>query len=153
MKRFFTISLLVAMCLSLTVDVFAEKASKDNQDIKIENLKIKRSMSSKGYFSDWGNSINYRGDGELEIGGYTESYDDIKKVYVKVYLQKYDTSTKNWENVNTIYSSKSDTDYVRVKKALTVKEGYKYRVYSIHKATIGSTTKKETSKSESIYAK
>ncbi|WP_300303965.1 hypothetical protein [Anaerosolibacter sp.] len=122
------------------------------KEIDAGDTTINQTTSSMQYLYDWGSWINYQGSGIVTISGYTESEIIASSIYVKLILQKYDSATSRWVDQKTIYDSKTSDDYITLAQQYTVTKGYQYRVYSIHKATVGSVSETQYANTSAITA-
>lgn len=100
-----------------------------------------------GLILKWGCDITNKGNGTVDIHGYTNTGITADSIKVTVYLQKWTGS--NWVDVTGIANTAYNTTYVSTYKNLTITKGYYYRTRGVHTATNGTNT--ETIYSTSSY--
>ncbi len=116
--------------------------------------KISINQSSVNYsmLYNWDSSISYFGNGRFSLSGYTEAFFNVDSISTIVYLQRYNTLTKTWTNINSFSNIQNNTYYSSASNSYTVEKGQSYRVYAIHTVKKGATTETEFSYSQSILA-
>lgn len=87
-------------------------------------------MSTR-YLSAWGCSIDQRSSNSVLLSGYSESYMPVSKIWVTLYLQRWDGS--QWVTISGGYNATAyNTVSVTGKHNLTVTPGYYYRTMARH---------------------
>ncbi|OPY57652.1 MAG: hypothetical protein A4E55_01498 [Pelotomaculum sp. PtaU1.Bin035] len=109
-------------------------------------------IESLQYLQDWGCDLTSSGGGYINISGFTQAYQDVDYIMVRLYLQRWNGS--NWVDLASWPFEKDDTSYASGVKGLHVAGGYYYRSRAEHSLTNGSVTEPATparSYSTSIY--
>ncbi|MDD4238356.1 MAG: DUF6147 family protein [Desulfotomaculaceae bacterium] len=102
------------------------------------------------YLQDWGSDINYVGDGYLNITGFTQAYQTVDYIMVRLYIQRWDGS--NWVDMASWPFERYSNSYVAGAKGLQVTKGYYYRTKATHGLTENGYNESASSYSGYIYA-
>lgn len=127
MKKFRIIALMLVFVLSLQCVVFAN-------------------VQPRGVYLQGGGCSITPYSGYVVVTGYTEAFETVDKITVKVSVLK-EVSSGVWTEVWTKTLSDTDEDYVRITNTtVNVDNGYRYMVEATHTVKHGSLT--ETNYSE-----
>ncbi|MDD4238364.1 MAG: DUF6147 family protein [Desulfotomaculaceae bacterium] len=141
--------LLVVVLLTATSAAFA--AAPGTKAPPGSNKPFKEaSIESLLYLQDWGCDINYVGDGYLNITGFTQAYQTVDYIIVRLYLQRWDGS--NWVDMASWPFERYADSYVDGAKGLQVATGYYYRTKATHGLTENGYNESALSYSGYIYA-
>lgn len=102
------------------------------------------------YLQDWGCDINYVGDGYLNITGFTQAYQTVDYIMVRLYIQRWNGSS--WVDLASWPFEKYSDSYVAGAKGLQVTKGYYYRTRATHGLTENGYNESASSYSGYIYA-
>lgn len=102
------------------------------------------------YLQDWGCDINYVGDGYLNINGFTQAYQTVDYIMVRLYIQRWDGS--NWVDMASWPFDRYADSYAGGAKGLQVTTGYYYRAKATHGLTENGYNESASSYSGYIYA-
>ncbi|MFT9496491.1 DUF6147 family protein [Anaerosolibacter sp.] len=144
--------LITCILVVMLIPSLVHGATADGDTIKVGDTLIQQSLSGYRYLYATSNSLINNGDGTVTVTAYTESVVPVDSVYVRAYLQKYNTTNDTWVNVYNVYDTQINSDYASAYKGYTVSSG-RYRVMSVHKVSIGGTTEQTTqySAEKTIY--
>lgn len=109
-------------------------------------------IESLQYLKDWGCDLTSSGGGYINITGFTQAYQTVDYIMVRLYLQRWDGS--NWVDLASWPFENYNVSSVKGVKGLQVATGYYYRVRATHSLTNGGVTEPTTpanSYSSSIY--
>lgn len=99
--------------------------------------------------SGGGCSITDNSNGNINISGYTSTYNSVDQIGVTLYLQYL--SGGNWYTLSSYTFTQPSSSYVTGGKYLAVSKGYYYRVSAQHTAVSGGISESGISYSESLY--
>jgi len=96
-----------------------------------ETIKIVNPLTTK-YIKDWNIYIKKISDNYIKIGGYTASYSASDSIGLKLFLQSWNESSSQWEDIDGKEWVASSSDYVSGAREYDVESGYYYRVRGVH---------------------
>lgn len=143
-KRSFSELLMVVlfsvMLFGQVVTVSAESretivdGSKLTMEDSAEGFTVSNSNTRGQHLMDGNSGISKAGRGRIYAYGATTANHDVEKIAVIVYVDQYNETTNNWEQVATFTAEDFNTYYVSVGKVVQVERGYYYRVHCSHYA-------------------
>lgn len=86
------------------------------------------------HLMDGESAISKSGRGRIYAYGATTADHDVDKIAVLVYVDQYNETTGEWEQVYSWAKDAENTYYVSTGKTLQVPRGYYYRVHCYHYA-------------------
>ncbi|MCG8482192.1 MAG: DUF6147 family protein [Clostridia bacterium] len=98
--------------------------------IQAGNTMVTKAASSNSMIDLCGSLIQNLGNGDVYIQGYTQSFNKVDTIKVKVYLQKL--TITGWTNVDSWTKTETNDDYAEKYLVENVETGYYYRVRSYH---------------------
>lgn len=105
--------------------------------------------SEVSLIKQWSCGIEDQLDGTVTILGYTNTYNTVQYLDVKVYLQRWNGS--NWVDLTSRTYSDSNNLYVSGSTYITVQPGYYYRTRSVHTAQNSGNYDTQTAVCNAIY--
>ncbi len=157
MRRRFRMSVILLWVLVLVLAVagtafaapFSSKAPPEPttayKDVGIQSLT---------YLQDWGCNLISGSGGYITITGFTQAYQNVDYIMVRLYLQRWNGSS--WVDLGSWPFEKYNASRVDGAKGLLVATGYYYRVRAIHSLTNSGITEPTTpanSCTSSVYIK
>jgi len=119
-------------------------------DGSIENGRI--SIQSTYFLMDGTCFIDKISSTQVSVGGKTTSYKSIDTVAVKLYLQRWDSSTGFWKDAIYVGEFKDiNTSTVYGSKRVNVPSNYYYRTKAIHWVNSGGNIEQNSCYSSYIY--
>ncbi|MDF2548825.1 MAG: hypothetical protein K0R93_3723 [Anaerosolibacter sp.] len=108
--------LIVSILVVMLIPSLAHSATADESITKIGDTLIQQSLSDYEYLYATSSSLINKGSGSVTVSAYTEAMVSVDSVYVRAYLQKYDTANSTWVNLYCVYDTRTDTDYASASK-------------------------------------
>lgn len=104
------------------------------------------------YLSSWNASIVINSGNSIQVQGYTETFEAVDKVAVKLYLQYWDSASEQW--IDSIYAGEwfnTNSSSVTAYKNYNVASQYYYRTRTVNYAVESGVTESQSNVSNYIY--
>lgn len=140
---------MVVVFLAAAGDAYAEPAnlkapppdqSKAYKEVGIESLQ---------YLQDWNCYLIPTGGGYINITGYTQAYQNVDYIMVRLYLQRWNGSS--WGDLGSWPFERYNASKAEGAKGLQVLTGYYYRTRAEHSLTHSGAAESAKSYSDSYY--
>lgn len=76
-------------------------------------------------------ALDNRGNGSLSISGFTYAQEQVYRIEVTIYLQRYENGT--WVNFWNDNTTRFNASTVNIDRYITVPKGYSYRIHGVHR--------------------
>lgn len=106
-------------------------------------------IESLQYLQDWNCNLIPSGGGYINITGFTQAYQNVDYIMVRLYLQRWNGSS--WVDLASWPFERYNASKAEGAKGLQVLTGYYYRARAEHSLTHGGTTESAKSYSNSYY--
>ncbi|MBF8984577.1 hypothetical protein IZY60_13820 [Lutibacter sp. B2] len=150
MKKLVSMILCGVCFLSFGLTSFGEEITFNSSTIELENTILHRSKRSTDYLYKTDCDINFSyKNGKLNVSGHTKAFEDVDKISVEIFIQKYNEKSRRWETFKTILESEKNSDCVRSSRSYSVGPG-KYRAKSYHELQKGQSKESGRNTTNSI---
>jgi len=106
-------------------------------------------IESLQYMQDWGCSLTSSGGGYINLTGFTQAYQNVDYIMVRLYLQRWNGSS--WVDLASWPFENYNASSANGVKSLQVARGYYYRTRADHGLTNDGANESANSYSSSIY--
>ncbi|MCG9969538.1 DUF6147 family protein [Pelotomaculum terephthalicicum JT] len=147
-KRMFFFVLVAASFFTITTAAYAEPFSFKPPPGTDKAYK-EAGIDSLQYLQDWGCSLISSGGGYINLTDFTQAYQDVDYIMVRLYLQRWNGS--NWVDLASWPFQKSYNSSVNGVISLQVARGYYYRVWAYHSLANNGANECAYSYSSSLF--
>lgn len=140
---------LVVVFFALNSDSYAASSSGLGAPPEPSKAYKEAGIQTLKYLQDWGCDLTPSGGGYINLTGFTQAYQTVDYIMVRLYLQRWNGSV--WEDLASWPFENYNASSVDGVKGLQVAGGYYYRTRAVHSLTKDGSTESAYSYSSSIY--